>query len=36
MPTDTSGQTETKLIEDDKYIFGPRVSDRDLPGDVIG
>jgi hypothetical protein len=35
MPTD-SGQTETKLIEDDKNIFGPRLSDRDLPGDVIG
>jgi hypothetical protein len=36
LPTDNAGQTETKLIEDDKSIFGPRLGDRDLPGDVIG
>lgn len=36
MPTDPGGQTETRLIEDDKNIFGPRIGDRDLPGDVIG
>jgi len=36
VPIDPTGQTETKLVEDDKNIFGPRVSDRDLPGDVIG
>jgi hypothetical protein len=35
-PSDTTGKTETKLIEDDKNIFGPRRSDQDLPGDVIG
>jgi uncharacterized protein YukE len=36
MTPDADGETGTKLIEDDKNIFGPPLSDRDLPGDVIG
>jgi uncharacterized protein YukE len=36
MMPDADGETGTKLIEDDKNIFGPPLRDRDLPGDVIG
>ncbi|GAA5185051.1 hypothetical protein GCM10023322_27930 [Rugosimonospora acidiphila] len=36
VPSDAAGETGTRLVEDDKNIFGSRPGDRDLPGDVIG